>query len=191
MPTLRQITANAEVDALTADDYRTIYEEVRSKMSLRQFVEQVGGAYSIAWWSKYERDQIHLTRGAKNELRRLVGLDMLPPSLSEVVATIDPDATVYQIGDDTPNRVVLVGCPDPITIRLNGTIEVIDEEGVPCNPVTAVTPGRRRAAISLRPELFERLNTARRKSGKSWHALLSDLVAALDTPEERANIDGI
>lgn len=48
-------------DELSDADYRDIYDELRQQHSLRQFVEIIHTQYSIAWWSKYERNDAALT----------------------------------------------------------------------------------------------------------------------------------
>jgi hypothetical protein len=173
--TIRQLTANATADDLADDDYRAIYEEVRSRSGLRQFASDVGGLYSIAWWSKYEHGEIELTRAARSALRQIVGMAALPLTVVEAAAAADPDAAVYQVGGDVADRVLLIGCAETVTVRINGAVEVIED-----TPVTEVTRPRGRAArrveISVPAELFERLNRARNDRGVSWGRFLGGLL---------------
>lgn len=174
MALVTEVTRNAECDDLTATDYREIYEELRSSHTLRQFAELVHTHYSIAWWSKFERGEVELTREARNELRRAVGPDELPPTVAEAMAGVDPNAAVYRVGERRPNRVVLVGHDEPITMHLNGTLTVVDV--VPDQRVTMVTRRARRVSVSLQPTLHDRLNALRTARGWSW-ARLFEIVA--------------
>lgn len=174
MALVTEVTRNAESDTLTATDYREIYEELRSNHTLRQFAELVHTRYSIAWWSKYERGEVELTREARNELRRAVGPDELPPTIAEAVASVDPNAVVYRIGEQRPNRVVLVGHDEPITMYLNGTLTVVDV--VADERVTAVTRRTRRVSVKIDTTLHERLNRTRQAAGLSWAEFLNRLL---------------
>lgn len=185
-PVVTTVTTRAHsADQLTDADYRDIYDELRSKCGLRQFAEQLGSRYSIATWSKYERGELTLPRPAKQELRAAVGLAPLPPTVEEAAARIDPDATVWQVGETVPNRVVMVGADvtKPFTVRLNSHVEIIDGDDnapTPQPAVTAVTtPTRTRRptkAIRVSPTAFQRLSAARQQSGLTWDDFLSHLL---------------
>lgn len=175
MALVTEVTRNAESDTLTASDYREIYEELRSNHTLRQFVAMTQTRYSIAWWSKYERGELELTREARNELRQAVGMPQLAPTVAEAVASADPNATVYRVGERRPNRIVLVGHDEPLTMRLNGSLTVDDV--VPDVRVTAVTRRARRVSVKLDTALHDRLNQARMAKGLTWAEFLSRLLA--------------
>lgn len=180
------VTAEAvRSDELTDQDYADIYEEVRRKMSLRAFVDLAGSVYSIAWWSKLEAGKATLTRQAKRELRRVVGLPDLRPTVEEAVAGVDPDATVYRVGEGQPDRVVLVGHgAHQVLMRLNGRLDVVadadDGEGGEDGSAAVVTGVTRycrpRGRIMLERDAWERLNEARTRAGLSWAAFLAPLV---------------
>lgn len=186
LPVTTVTTAADDADDLKPSDYRDIYDELRSKAALRKFVDDiVHSQYSIAWWSKYERNEIALTRQARQELRVAVGLTALPPTIAEVAATIDPDATVYQVGLAAATRVVMVGCDvsEPINLHLNGRVDILDEPTH--NPpqkddVTLVTSSQRprtpSKAIRVSPAAFNRLSDRRRASGLTWDAFLTTLL---------------
>jgi hypothetical protein len=183
-------TGAGSADKLSEADYMDIFREIREKMSLRKFVEVIGSQYSIAWWGKYENGGVTLTRTGKGELRRAVGLEALPKTVTEVTGEVDPDATVWQVGDGQADRVVLVGreLHEPVTLRLNGTLRIEDERlkiedyeptAEPERAVTTVTTGRARRNIGrvcLRREVWERLNSARLRAGVSWEEFLGVLV---------------
>ncbi len=110
-------------DDLTPNDYRDIFEELRSGRSLRELVSEAGAAQGrIAYWSRYSRnpDAVPDLDG-RNELRRLVGLpELAPPAGDVVTAAADPAAAVWQVGDGPADRVILLATPGPVTLRVNG-----------------------------------------------------------------------
>ena len=170
-----EVTRDAQADSLSQDDYREIFEELRRGHSLRQFVEIIQSAYSIAYWSKFDRGDAALTRPACNELRRAVGLPDLPVTVEEALAGVDPNAVVYQVGDDRPGRVILVGCAGPLHMSLNGTLTAVSDEHV-----TAVTRRPRRVSVSIHPALHERLTALRTARGWSWAELLETVAETLE-----------
>ena len=168
-----EVTRNAGID-LADQDYMDIYEELRRQRTLRQFVEMLASRFSIAWWSKYERGDVHLTREARGELRRAVGLPDLLPLVEEVVVDVDPNAVVYRVGNLRPDRVVLVGHDRPVTLHMNGRLTV--EEDAPEKLVTAVTRRRQRVSVSLDKDIHQQLNEARLARGLSWSEFLGRLL---------------
>lgn len=192
-PTIRLLTLNASHDDLNLDDYRQIYQELREGRPLREFVELLTSAYSIAWWSRWERGNLRLTRAARNELRRAVGLRELSPVPAEFLANSDivsPDAAVYRVD---PVGATLRGCPDmpdpatrviligeqttAVDLHVNNTVSILDP--APGSHVTAVTKPTRRAlrkTVHLSPAAWNRLNTARQDAGATWEDFLSSLL---------------
>jgi hypothetical protein len=189
-PTVTLVTsASASADTLTDADYRDIYDELRSKCSLDRFIVAIGSAVSKAWWSKYERGEATLTRPRRAELRAAVGLPALPPAVADVLATVDPDATIYQVGAGARDRVLLVGSDvhDTLDLRLNGSLRILDVEPAGNSHVTAVTRPRDRssyAGLTVRRETKERLDAARVKSGLTWDQFLSYWASRLEEQED-------
>lgn len=176
-------------DRLSDTDYREIYDELRSKTTLRQFAEFIGSAVSFAWWSKYERGEARLDRDRKAELRRAVGLPGLPRAVTEVTAGVDPDARVWQVGEGRPDRVVLVGMDahEPLMLRLNGDLALVSETPVQDAPVTGVTRRRarpNRGSIVVTRGTWERLNAARLRAGKTWDEYLEYWASLFEDPED-------
>lgn len=170
-----EVTRDAQTDSLSSEDYREIFEELRRGRSLRQFVELIGSVYSIAYWSKVDRNDAALTRPACNELRRAVGIPDLPVTVEDALAVVDPNAVVYQVGDDRPDRVILVGCNHPLRMSLNGTLTASAD-----GHVTAVTRRPRRVSVSIQPTLHERLNALRAARGWSWAELFEAIAETLE-----------
>lgn len=185
----------AQAETLSAADYREIFDELRSKTSLRAFAEFIGSGVSFAWWSKYERGEApHLDRERRQELRRAVGLPALPPTPGELVASVDPNARVWQVGAGRADRVVLVGTEvhEPITVRLNGKVEIMGEDAGPESHVTGVTRARRnamRGSIVVGRERWLRLNARRIAAGQSWDDLLAAVEGLLYVGDPETPID--
>lgn len=179
------LTTAATYDDLTDSDYRDIYDEIRAGHALRGFIEVAGSTLSASWWSQWEKGGKNLTRRARNDLRRAVGLPLLPPTVEEAVAAhVHPDATVARVGDDPQaRRVLLLATGDDVTVTWNGSgpqmAASADVTGVArTQPENTVRRSRRtkRAALSVSVELHEQLNAARQRAGLSWPAFLSRLV---------------
>lgn len=173
------VTANAvAADQLSDQDYRDIYTEVRARMTLRAMIELVGSRYSPGWWSKYEHGQAELTRIARNELRRAVDLPQLPPTLAEVIARADPDATVYQVGPEPARRIILVGQAGPVALHLNGTLRATDDQTHSTVLQGLQRPQRHaaRKSIHLPIETWQRLSEARRAANLTWPDFLATLL---------------
>lgn len=181
MTAIVQRTARAvAAEELTAQDYRDIYTEVRSKMSLRAFVALVESAYTIGYWSKYENTpDMALSRTALNELRRAVSLPALPPTIADATADADPDAAVYQIGAQAASRVLLVGADvREITLHVNGSPSEV--AAPPANamyrPIHAPSRAAARASIVVGRDTWNRLNSARVAAGQTWEQFVARLL---------------
>lgn len=176
-PSVTVVTRNADADDLTDSDYHDIYVELRGQHTLREFAALSQTRYSIAWWSKIEHGA-DLTREARNDLRRAIGLPMLPLTVAQATASATPGAVVYQVGSDPATRIILVGHPAPVTMRLNGKLDVSEDLGQLAlqSHVTEVTRPRNRRAISVPSELWQRLNEARQAAGATWPIFLHDLL---------------
>lgn len=172
-------------DDLADSDYRDIYDEIRTGHTLRQFITLAGSSLSPTWWSQYEAGNKALTWRARNDLRRAVGLPVLPMPARDLLAeTVHPDAEVARVGDDPQaRRVLLLATDAAVTVSWNGDGPQIaasaDVTGVTrTQPENTVRRSRRakRAALSVSIELHEQLNAARQRAGLSWPAFLSRLV---------------
>lgn len=171
------VTRNANTDDITDDDYRDIYDELRQQHPLRQFAQLTQTGYSIAWWSKFERREVELTRTARNELRRAVGLPALPLTIGEAAALADPNATVYRVGDGVPDVVILAAHQAPLVMSLNGTLNAVED--TPPNPrVTEVTRATQRKSVHVGVALWQRLNSARQAAGLTWDEYLERMVGS-------------
>lgn len=176
MPDVTRVTTHPQgADDLTVEQYREIYDELRGKCTLRAFVALLHSAVSIAWWSKYERGEAHLDHDRRNELRAAVGLTRLPPSVVSALAIVDPDATVYQVGAQDPDRLIMIGADaiEPLIMRLNGDLHVTTAVA----PVTARGNRTPRKSIHLSGPNWARLNTARTAAGLTWEQFLARLAA--------------
>lgn len=178
------VTAGAATaDDLTEGDYHEIYQEIREKTNLRQFVADAG-VYSIAWWSQFERHEKPATWPARAALRRLVGLPALPVPVDVALAeAVDGDATIYRIGSDgRARRVLLLGTGDAVTVHWNGTGPHVVNELQPGarNDVTGVTGQRKRNGL-WRPTLPQEWRLRAVAVGVDVRAVV---LAAIETAEE-------
>lgn len=192
LPVTTVTTRARSADTLSDQDYRDIYTELRSKCPLRQFADLIHSAVSFAWWSKYERGEASLSRERRNELRAAVGLPALPPTVADASARADPDATVYQVGQQAADRLILVGADvrEPLTLRINGSVSTLPDpvaDLVPKAPVTPVTAHRTRpprSSIVLYRSTWESLNAARLRNGQTWDQFLAGWVGQLTSPAD-------
>lgn len=200
--TVTTVTRNATMDDLTLNDYRDISEELRNDgrlkaivtemtgkapnpdqpLSLDNFVKAAKSQFSKAQWGKWFAGEASavppvppytiINRSMRNELRALVDLPLLPPTIMEAISVASPDAEVLRIGDEVPDRLIMVGLPSEtgVTIHANGTVTaMMERERV--TPVTPPAVGR----IKVRRELFDKLNARRMTLGLSWEEMIEKL----------------
>lgn len=157
---VRTITVNASQDDLTEQDYREIFEELREKYSLRVLEELLASTYTYGTWDRYAKGKWVLTRQAKSELRRAIGLDALPLTILESVADVDADAEVIEIGDKPKNRVFLTSKSDNMIISANG---VVTARLLPCTGCTRARSHRtRREMTAGQAAVWDKLTTEER-----------------------------
>lgn len=209
MPALKTLTDQAATDDLTLEDYWDIYHfELRQwddqapsrsgrgpgeyNLSLTDFCAVYSPDMSKAMWSKFhtawnagdtEEAARVLTRRARNILRRGVGRPELPPTVGDVLAGVDPNARVVQIGEDgRPRLAILIAAgadaDHPLRLHISSTVRLLDE--APARPARA-RPKSVRPLFS--PSLDER---RRRLDGVSWNDIAERGLAAYEA--ERAQI---
>lgn len=151
------VTSNAELDDLTDDDYREIYEELSQGISLRAFVDKIGSDYSHTRWGKWKNRELGISREMQNELRVALGKLRRPITVIESMANVDPNAEVWQVGDDPAvHRVVKLATRLPVDISSNGTVSVRDHQETHVTTVTRRYRGneRRRHRLTVSPTNF-------------------------------------
>ena len=172
------VTQNAAQDTLSDADYRDIYEELRQNLSLDRLCALLSSAYSKAQWRKYEIGEIVLNRTMRQELRRAVGQSLLPPTVAEALADVDPDAQVWRIGDETPDRIIAVGRATRGLICVDGTISHIDAQNAVDPAVTKVTRATRRPCV--RPFTTPAQNARRLAAGATWAQIIEAGLQAME-----------
>ena len=187
------ITRDATLDDLSAADYRDIYDELRGRdsvtgayaVSLDKFVTIVTSAYSKAQWSKYHNGEVTLTRQMRNELRRAVGLTPLPLTVAEATAAASPDAAVWQIGQGPAEHVIMVTTPEPITLRVNGAVSVVEPAATTNTDslVTEVTRARRNDRPRIRTDVTPTQNSRRLALGAQWREIIDAGLTALENQQ--------
>ena len=137
------VTKDATLDDLTLQDYADMVAELRQTMSFDKMIAALGSVYSKALWAKVA-DGATPNREQRNELRRYFGKPPLPPTVAECTAQASPDAAVWTVGEGVPDTVVMVASDEPLTLRVNGTVQV----------VTTVTERKERQQVEVfRPML--------------------------------------
>lgn len=172
------ITQNATHDDLSDEDYRDIFTELRQAMSLDKLCVLLGSAYSKAQWSKYEHGQADLTRTMRQELRAAVDLPPLALTIVEALKDADPDAEVWRIGNDVPDRIIVTGRATRGTIFVNGSICHEDENDAKYPPVTVVTRATRKPLV--RPVATPAQNQRRLAAGATWTEIIEAGLNAME-----------
>ena len=184
------VPRDASLDDLSVADYRDIYDELRARdaatgaygVSLDKFVTLVTSAYSKAQWSKYHNGETTLTRTMRNELRRAVGLPLLPPTVAEAAAAASPDAAVWQVGTGPAEHVIMVASPEPLTLHVNGAVSAASGTA-PCRQngdVTEVTRTGRKRRQYTRPVATVTQNSRRLALGAGWREIIEAGLSALE-----------
>jgi hypothetical protein len=187
------VTRDATLDDLSTQDYRDIYDELRERdecnssyaVSLDKFVALVTSQYSKAQWSKYHNGEAALTRTMRNELRRCVGLKLLPPTVAEATATASPDAAVWSIGDGPAEHVIMVTSTEPMLLHVNGSVAVASPatQMGQNDAVTAVTRTVAPRKYYARPTASETQNERRVALGVKWAEIIERGLSALESEQ--------
>lgn len=196
MTSINLVTRDATLDNLSTQDYRDIYDELREKdernnsyaVSLDKFVTLVSSAYSKAQWSKYHNGETVLTRTMRNELRRCVGLKVLPPTVAEATASASPDAAVWQVGEGPAEHVIMVTTQEPITLHVNGAVSVASSAAQMAqdDAVTAVTRTVAQRRQYTRPTATDEQDARRIALGVKWKKVIERGLTALEQEKEHA-----
>lgn len=173
------VTRNATADNLTDSDYGEVFAELRQQHSLAQLCVLLRSKYSRALWNKYERSDMQLTRTMRNELRAAVGLPVLPPTLEEVAATVNPDALVVKVGEEAPHSMILLGTAGSLTIGVNGCITARYTTTPLEAPVTPVTRAQRKRYH--RPVATEAQEARRVALDVGWQDIIEAGLKALES----------
>lgn len=190
------VTRNATMDDLSIAQYREIFEELRNDGSLKarvaaatgktpnpdqplsydNWIVATGSKFSKALWQKYATGELDApNREMRNELRALVNLPLLPPTIAEAISVASPDAEVLRIGHEIPDRLIMVGVPEEtsLMIHANGTVTAMIEAEKETRNRSYTPPAVGR--IKVKRELFDKLNNRRVALGLSWEELMSKL----------------
>ena len=157
-----QVTKNAAIDTYTDTDYREMLDENwpldegGKRISLDKLIFHIDSSVSKAMWWKWQKGEGNLTRSMKNDLRRLVGLPELPPTVEAIAQALDPNIEVSQVG--IPTHMLLI--PDDVVISTAGG-------KVKARPVTSVTDASRRTNYR-RPWIKKEYRKVLDELGVSW-----------------------
>ena len=157
-----QVTKNAAIDTYTDTDYREMLDEnwplddSGKRISLDKLMARIDSSVNKAMWWKWQKGEGNLTRSMKNDLRRLVGLAELPPTVEAIAQALDPNIEVSQVG--IPTHMLLI--PDDVVISTAGG-------KVTARPVTPVTDASRRTNYR-RPWIKKEYRKVMDELGVSW-----------------------
>jgi hypothetical protein len=184
------VTRDATLDDLSTQDYRDIYDELRERddrngsyaVSLDKFVTLVSSQYSKAQWSKYHNGETTLTRAMRNELRRCVGVKLLPPTVADATATASPDAAVWSIGDGPAEHVIMVTTQEPVTLHVNGAVTVASNDvQMPRNTgYNGQGSTKSHETYRTRPTATKAQDERRSALGAKWAEVIERGLAALE-----------
>lgn len=156
------LTKNAAVDEYTDTDYREMLDEnwplddSGKRISFDKLMAYIGSTVNKGMWWKWQKGEGNLTRSMKNDLRRLVGLAELPPTVEAIAQALDPNIEVSQVG--IPTHMLLI--PDDVVISTAGG-------KVTARPVTPVTETSKRTTYQ-RPWIKKEYRKVMDELGVSW-----------------------
>ncbi len=158
--TVTMLTKDATLDDLSTGDYLDMCDELRpvdpktgNKLSIDKFIARIGSQWSKPLWHQVIGGEKNLNRSQRNELRAAMGLPLLPPTVAECAAQASPDASVWRVGEDVPQHVIMVGSA-PVVLHVNSGVSVIEPE----RHVTKVTGGQVKRKYRVRPWVSESQN---------------------------------
>ena len=139
---MQLITQNATQDELTETDYREMFDELRQTAgSMRKLAELLQSQFSHAYWNKYAHGEIELNREMRQELRFVLRLPALPPTIQEAVAIASPDASVWWDGSAEPTTISMTDATMPRNLGYTGHGKAVARKRYwrPCLPPELAT----------------------------------------------------
>ncbi len=185
--TVSLVTKDATLDDLSMGDYRDIFDELRpidpktgNRLSLDKFIASIKSQWSKALWGRYDNGEPVLNRSMRSELRVGVGLPPLPLTIEQATAQASPDASVWKVGEGTPEHVIMVG-NEQITLHVNSGVSVVHPE----RHVTKVTVGQVQREYTARPYV-SKTQKARFLAlpVRSWSEVIDVGLAAMENESE-------
>ena len=176
------ITKDATLDDLSLSDYVDMVQDLRTTLSLEKLITVLGSQYSKPLWAKVEKGEVPPNRNQRNELRRYYGMPPLPPTVAEATAAASPDAAVWQVGQGPADSVIMVTGTEPITLRVNGAVSVVDVqvESPASAHVTEVTRTKRQRKYFPRYTATEAQNNRRLTLSVGWREIIEAGLTALE-----------
>lgn len=160
-----QVTKNAAIDTYTDTDYREMLDENwpldegGKRISLDKLMARIESSVNKAMWWKWQKGEGNLTRSMKNDLRRLVGLAELPPTVEAIAQALDPNIEVSQVG--IPTHMLLI--PDDVIVSTAG------------GKVTAMTIGESVTTVTGSTTKKVRVNQHRPWIKKEYRKVMDEL----------------
>ena len=109
----------------------------------------------------------------------------LPPTVAEATAAASPDAAVWQVGQGPAEHVIMVTTPEPITLRVNGAVSVVEPAATTNTDslVTEVTRARRNDRPRIRTDVTPTQNNRRLALGAQWREIIDAGLTALENQQ--------
>ena len=179
------VTKDATLDNLSLSDYVDMVQDLRTTLSLEKLIQVLGSQYSKPLWAKVEKGEAPPNRNQRNELRRYYGMPPLPPTVAEATAAASPDAAVWQVGQGPAEHVIMVTTPEPITLRVNGAVSVVEPAATTNTDslVTEVTRARRNDRPRIRTDVTPTQNNRRLALGAQWREIIDAGLTALENQQ--------
>lgn len=175
---MSSVMVEAATDNLSDKDYRDIFEDLREGRTLRGFATMmqslVPDGVSHAAWDKYEKNPETLTVRMKAELRKAMGLPVLPLLIGDAVAAVVPPTHVLVMTPAAGREL------DQVVI---GNSEDERWQFLSNGPAPAPAPAapKRVRAKRARPSATMEQDARREKLGLKWEAVIEAGLAALES----------
>ena len=147
---MQLVTSNATQDEYTPEQYREMFDELRQTAgSMRKLAELLQSQFSHAYWNKYAHGEIELNREMRQELRFVLRLPALPPTIEEAVAIASPDASVWWDGSEKPTTITMTDAAMPRNQGCTGRGEAKRREGYVSVSRATTSQNERRVALGV------------------------------------------
>jgi hypothetical protein len=140
------------------------------------------GVCSPALWAKVEHGEAPANRAQRSALRQHFDRKPLPLTVAEATAQASLNAAVWQVGEGTPDTIIMIAGAEPVALRVNGSVGIVQEG--PVTPVTTRPERTRRRKRMIRPCATATQDADRIDIGASWNEVIDAGIEALKRAKE-------
>lgn len=168
-----KLTENAKsADDLTHAQYCDICDELKGSMSWDKFIKMIGSTKNKAQWYEWYKGDRNLLWEMKNDLRKAVGLPLLPEPVAQVLERmVSPDALIETYVTEGKGSYVGIYKKQPTLERF---------------AAGATKRHRTRVGVMRPSHVPLRYDEQRRKLGKTWLEVVEAGLVSI----ERGDVDG-